>query len=85
MNICELLPKTLRLPQPQPSQLDHPPEHLPFTQRRGLSEPRTKLNLVKINKHKLPLDFFHQKEALLHKEQSKQFILPIQVTEPPRF
>ena len=56
MNINELLPKPNRLPHRQIFDMVSPFELRPGLHRH--CEPRGKFNIVKINKSKLPLDFF---------------------------
>ncbi len=65
MSFNEFLLKPSRFPRKQLSQLGNlaEPQQLLLPERHRLSEPRTKMNLIKINKSKLPQDFFPKKEA----------------------
>jgi len=62
MSINEFILKSNRFPRKQLAELNNafePPFLRP--ERHRLSEPKGKFNLVKIIKHKFPLDFFPKK------------------------
>ena len=64
MNINELLlrpSKIAKRPAPEIANAFDPQFLRP--ERHRLSEHRGRINLVKINKHKLPIDFFPKKET----------------------
>lgn len=62
MNIQDFILKSNRFPRKQLAELNNAfePQFL-RPERHRLSEPKGKFNLVKINKNKLPLDFFPKK------------------------
>jgi len=77
MNINDLLLRPSRLPRKQFSEMGKICEpQLPRPEKHRLSEPRGKFNLVKINKNKLPLDFFPKKETFSRRDSSNRLNFP---------
>lgn len=61
MNHYQSNPKPQRLPRKQLSDLANAIELRSKASSHRFSEPKPTLNLIKINKNKLPLDFFPKK------------------------
>ena len=62
MNINDFIIKFNRFPRKQLAELNNALDPQPFRpERHRFSQPKSKLSLVKINKHKLPIDFFPEK------------------------
>lgn len=85
MNINELLLRPSRNPRRPVAEIANvfDPQFL-RPERHRLSEHRGKINLVKINKHKLPIDFFPKKETLSKRESSQKIYFAQEFSEPIR-
>jgi hypothetical protein len=89
MSINEFLMKPTRLPRKHLSDRANAIEPYPRRiEHQCSSEPRVKISLIKINKNKLPLDFFPKKDLSARKHAQNKLLFQQeaheQVNEPKR-
>ena len=82
MNVGQSYSKLQRLPRKQLSELANAIDLIPRkVETQRMSEPKASLNRIKINKGKLPLDFFPKKDLSARRSSFKNGI-PQEMTEP---
>lgn len=74
MSLQEVIGRSHRIPRKQLSDLANAIElRSKSKDLHRFSEPKPRINLIKINKHKLPTDFFPKKELSARKYQHKAY------------
>lgn len=83
MDLQQAIKRSNNLPRKQLSELASAAErHSQGKNLRKLSEPKPRMNLIKINKNKLPLDFFLRKEMSARRHSNHKTHFQQQYTEP---
>jgi hypothetical protein len=74
MSLQEVIDRSYRLPRKQLSDLANAIElRSKSKDMHRLSEPKPRINLIKINRHKLPTDFFPRKDFSARKSSHKTY------------